>query len=134
MADHPKVLIVDDEKDFLEALVARFRLRGFEARGAGDGRAALECLDRVPIEVVVLDLKMPGMDGLEVLRQLKQKHPETEVVILTGHGSSEAGMEGVSLGAFAYMVKPVKLAELVEKVEEALAWRSSAKRNPDAGA
>jgi DNA-binding NtrC family response regulator len=70
---------------------------------------------------------------MEVLRQIKRKQPRIEVVILTGHGSSEAGMEGVSLGAFAYLVKPVKLAELVEKVEEALAWRRSAQSKTDAG-
>lgn len=129
--DRSKVLIVDDEKDFLEALVARLKLRGFEARGAADGPTALESLDADPPEVVVLDLKMPGMDGLEVLRHIKRKQPHIEVVILTGHGSSEAGMEGVSLGAFAYLVKPVKLAELVEKVEDALAWRRSSQRRPD---
>lgn len=133
MVDLSKVLIVDDERDFLEALVARFRLRGFEAKGASDGQAALESLEKDSPEVVVLDLKMPGLDGLEVLRQIKRNHPKIEVVILTGHGSSEAGMEGVSLGAFAYLVKPVKLAELVKKVEEALEWRRSALRRTDAG-
>lgn len=132
MVNRSKVLIVDDERDFLEALVARFRLRGFEAKGASDGQAALESLGKDSPEVVVLDLKMPGLDGLEVLRQIKRNHPKVEVVILTGHGSSEAGMEGVSLGAFAYLVKPVKLAELIGKVEEALEWRRSALRRTDA--
>lgn len=130
--DRSKVLIVDDEKDFLEALVARFRLRGFAAQGASDGQAALDNLGMEPPEVVVLDLKMPGLDGLEVLRCIKRDHPKVEVVILTGHGSPEAGMEGVSLGAFAYLVKPVKISELVEKVEEALEWRRSALHRTDA--
>ena len=129
--DRSKVLIVDDEKDFLEAIVARFRLRGFAAQGASDGQAALDNLGMEPPEVVVLDLKMPGLDGLEVLRCIKRDHPKVEVVILTGHGSPEAGMEGVSLGAFAYLVKPVKISELVEKVEEALEWRRSALHRTD---
>lgn len=130
--DRSKVLIVDDEKDFLEAIVARFRLRGFAAQGASDGQTALDNLRMELPEVVVLDLKMPGLDGLEVLRCIKRDHPKVEVVILTGHGSPEAGMEGVSLGAFAYLVKPVKISELVEKVEEALEWRRSTLPRPDA--
>lgn len=133
MTDGSKVLLVDDEKDFLEALVARLRLRGFEAKGVGNGREALENLAEDQPDVVVLDLKMPGMDGLDVLRRIRIDYPEVEVVILTGHGSTEAGMEGVSLGAFAYLVKPVKLVELVEKVEEALQWRRSAGRRPTSG-
>lgn len=132
--DAPKVLVVDDERDFLEALVARLRLRGFDARGVATGEAALASLEAEPAEVVVLDLKMPGMDGLEALRHIKRDHPATEVVILTGHGSSEAGMEGVALGAFAYLVKPVKLPDLVEKVEEARQWRRTAGRRPGADA
>ena len=130
--DRSKVLIVDDEKDFLEAIVARFRLRGFAAQGASDGQTALDNLRMELPDVVVLDLKMPGLDGLEVLRCIKRDHPKVEVVILTGHGSPEAGMEGVSLGAFAYLVKPVKISELVEKVEEALEWRRSTLPRPDA--
>ena len=124
--EQSKVLIVDDEKDFLEAIVSRFRLRGFEVKGVGDGQTALDCLQEDTPDVVVLDLKMPGMGGMEVLRRIKRDHPGVEVVILTGHGSAEAGMDGVSLGAFAYLVKPVKLAELVEKVEEAREWRKKA--------
>ncbi|MGD9124304.1 MAG: response regulator [Desulfarculaceae bacterium] len=128
----PKVLVVDDEIDFLDALVARLRIRGFEALGVADGQAALASLEDDLPEVVVLDLKMPGMDGMEVLRRIKSSYPQVEVVILTGHGSAEAGMEGLSLGAFAYLVKPVKLPQLIEKVEDALKWRRTANRRPDA--
>lgn len=117
-----KVLVVDDERDFLDALVVRLKLRKFSVEGAPGGEEALESLDRRPVNVVVLDLKMPGMDGIETLREIKKRHPETEVVILTGHGDVEAGMEGLSRGAFAYLIKPVKVEELIEKIVAAYDW------------
>ncbi|KMY67642.1 hypothetical protein AAU61_06950 [Desulfocarbo indianensis] len=121
--DSFNVLVVDDEKDFLQALVARLGLRKLNAVGVENGLAALEHLERAPVDVVVLDLKMPGMDGLEVLGEIKRRRPGVEVVILTGHGSVESGMEGVSRGAFAYLVKPVKLDELMEKIVKAYEWK-----------
>ncbi len=123
--DSFSVLVVDDERDFLQALVARLSLRKLNAAGVDNGLAALEHLDKAPVDVVVLDLKMPGMDGLQVLDEIKRRDPKVEVVILTGHGSVESGMEGVSRGAFAYLIKPVKIDELLEKIVKAYEWKQT---------
>ncbi len=114
-----KVLVVDDERDFLEPLVERLQLRKLEAYGLGSGEEALAWLAGNPADVVVLDVKMPGMDGLQVLREIKSRHPLVEVVLLTGHASVESGMEGLELGAFDYLIKPVKLDDLMERILEA---------------
>jgi DNA-binding NtrC family response regulator len=123
-----KVLVVDDERDFLDALVVRLKLRKFDVNGAPSGEAALELLARKTVDVVVLDLKMPGMDGIQTLAEIKKHYPGSEVVILTGHGDVEAGMEGLSRGAFAYLIKPVKVEELIEKIVAAYDWSLVAKR------
>lgn len=114
-----KVLVVDDERDFLESLVRRLQRRSVDAAGVTSGEAALEHLEREKADVVVLDVKMPGMNGIEALRQIKQRHPEVEVILLTGHASVESGVEGLALEAFDYLIKPVKLDELIERIMEA---------------
>ncbi|MCF8041373.1 MAG: response regulator [Desulfarculaceae bacterium] len=114
-----KVLVVDDERDFLESLVRRLQRRSVDAAGVTSGEAALEHLEREKADVVVLDVKMPGMNGIEALRQIKQCHPEVEVILLTGHASVESGVEGLALEAFDYLIKPVKLDELIERIMEA---------------
>lgn len=114
-----KVLVVDDERDFLESLVRRLKRRSVDAAGVTSGEAALEHLERHKVDVVVLDVKMPGMNGIEALRQIKQRHPEVEVILLTGHASVESGVEGLALEAFDYLIKPVKLDELIERIMEA---------------
>ncbi|MFH0945269.1 MAG: response regulator [Planctomycetota bacterium] len=114
-----KVLVVDDETDFLDSLVRRLCRRGLEAVGVTSGEAALERLPREPFDVVVLDVKMPGMDGIEVLRRLKEKGIQVEVILLTGHASVESGVDGVELGAFDYLIKPVKLDDLMERIRDA---------------
>lgn len=114
-----KVLVVDDERDFLEPLVERLQLRKLQAQGVDSGEEALAFLALHPIDVIVLDVKMPGMDGLQVLREVKARHPLVEVVLLTGHASVESGMEGLELGAFDYLIKPVKLDDLMERILEA---------------
>ena len=113
------VLVVDDEEDFLNALVKRLNLRKLQAYGVKSGEEALKHLAKNQADVVVLDVKMPGMDGLAVLREIKKSHAAVEVIMLTGHASVESGMEGIRLGAFDYLIKPVKLDELVEKIMEA---------------
>jgi two-component system OmpR family response regulator len=128
--DSFSVLVVDDEQDFLQALVARLSLRKLNALGVDNGPAALQHLEKSPVDVVVLDLKMPGMDGLQVLDEIKRRHPKVEVVILTGHGSVESGMEGVSRGAFAYLIKPVKIEELLEKIIKAYEWKQTNQKLP----
>ena len=114
-----KVLIVDDELDFLESLVRRLNRRKVSARGVTSGQAALEHLERNGGDVVVLDVKMPGMSGIETLKLIKEKHPDVEVILLTGHASVESGMEGLALNAFDYLIKPVKIDELIERILDA---------------
>ncbi len=114
-----KVLIVDDEVEFAATLAARLKLRKYSTQMATSGEEGLLTIDRDTPDVMVLDLKMPDLDGLEVLAQVKSTHPEVEAIILTGHGSFEAGMEGMKLGAFDYLMKPVDLNHLLDKIQEA---------------
>ena len=109
-----RVLIVDDEAELVSALVERLNLRGFQARGVTAGDKALEILREEPCDVVLLDVKMPGLGGLEVIRGIKEEHPSLEVILLTGHGSVKDVEEGMALGAFDYLMKPVKIDRLVE--------------------
>jgi DNA-binding NtrC family response regulator len=108
-----RVLIVDDEEELVSALVERLELRGFEAHGFTDGASALDFLDGEACDVVLLDVKMPGLGGLEVIRRIKAKRPRMEVILLTGHGSVKSVEEGMALGAFDYLMKPVKIDNLV---------------------
>jgi len=116
-----KVLIVDDELDFLETIIKRLRARNIEVSGVESGPKALELLNEQDFDVVILDVKMPGMDGIETLREIKKKKPLTEVIMLTGHASVESGIQGMQLGAFDYLMKPVALEELLDKVRQAYA-------------
>jgi two-component system OmpR family response regulator len=116
MAEEFRVLIVDDEEDFVVTLQKRLRKRNLEVGTALDGAQALELIKGKDFDVVVLDVKMPGMDGLEVLRQVKQMKPLIEVIILTGHASIESGIEGMKLGAFDYLMKPINIDELMAKM------------------
>jgi DNA-binding response OmpR family regulator len=117
--DKFKVMIVDDELDFLETIVKRLRARSIDVTGVESGIKALEVLEKVSPDVIILDVKMPGMDGIETLREIKKKKPLTEVIMLTGHASVESGIQGMQLGAFDYVMKPVALDELLEKVRQA---------------
>jgi DNA-binding response OmpR family regulator len=114
-----RVLVVDDERDFLESLVRRLELRGMDARGVTSGDDALELLAGRSFDVVVLDIKMPGMDGIDVLRAIRREHAGTAVLVLTGHASQELSEEGRSLGAFDYLIKPVKLEKILERIAAA---------------
>lgn len=113
------VLIVDDEIEFAATLVARLKLRNYRSRMATSGEAALAAIEKELPDVIVLDLKMPDLDGIELLAQLKATHPEIEVIILTGHGSFETGREGMELGAFDYIMKPVDLNLLLGRIKDA---------------
>ncbi len=112
-------LIVDDEEEFLETLMKRLRKRDLNVAGAKSGEEALELLSRKPVDVVVLDVRMPGMDGIHTLREIKQNFPLVEVVMLTGHASTEMAIEGMEIGAFDYLMKPVDIDELVFKLQDA---------------
>jgi two-component system OmpR family response regulator len=114
-----KLLIVDDEQDFLETIIKRLKARKIEVAGAESGYQALELLDSQDFDIIILDVKMPGMDGIEALREIKKKKPLVEVIMLTGHASVESGIQGMQLGAFDYVMKPVALDELLEKVRQA---------------
>jgi DNA-binding NtrC family response regulator len=114
-----RLMVVDDEVDFLETIVKRLQARGIDVTGVESGYQALEVLDQRSPDVIILDVKMPGMDGIETLRQIKKKKPLTEVIMLTGHASVESGIQGMQLGAFDYVMKPIALDELLEKVRQA---------------
>jgi len=114
-----KVLLVDDEKEFVLTLAERMQMRGFDPEVAFSGEQALEKLSRQIPDVMVLDLKMPGIDGLEVLRRVKKSHPRVQVIILTGHGSVRDEAAARRLGAFDHLQKPVDLNDLLLTMEQA---------------
>ncbi len=114
-----KVLMVDDEEDFITTLSERMKMRDVDSDVALDGEQALQRVqDDIP-DVMVLDLKMPGIDGLEVLRRVRKAYPQIPVVILTGHGSEKDEAEARRLGAFAYLQKPVDIEKLVQTLRKA---------------
>jgi len=115
-----KILLVDDEEDFVSTLAERLRLRGIKAEVAYNGEGALQHIAVNPPEAVVLDVMMPGMSGLEVLRRIKTDYPSIAVILLTGIGSTREGVEGMRLGAFDYLMKPLQIEALIEKISEAL--------------
>jgi DNA-binding NtrC family response regulator len=114
-----RILVVDDEDDFRDTLVQRLQNRKMDVTGAENGEKALELIDKFLYDVVILDVKMPGLDGIQVLREIRQRRPSIEVILLTGHASVESGIEGMKLGAFDYVVKPVGLDKLLEIMQAA---------------
>ena len=128
--DYFSVLVVDDEEDFLETIVKRLNKRKINAMGVKSGEEALEVIKDRLVDVVILDIKMPGgMDGIETLREIKKIQPICEVILLTGHGSMETSIEGMKLGAFDYLLKPVKLEDLLPKLAEAFEKKDSQDQN-----
>ncbi len=119
-----RVLIVDDEPDFVETMVKRLKDRGLEVEGALSGKEALAILDTLEFDVCVLDVKMPGMDGIETLAEIKKKKSLMEVIMLTGHGSVESGIRGLQLGAYDYIMKPVPFSDLLQKISQAYERKS----------
>jgi DNA-binding NtrC family response regulator len=113
------VLIVDDEAEFMEILVKRLRKRKLAVSGVTSGEAALKQLQETPFDIVVLDVKMPGMNGLDTLREIKKSYPLVEVIMLTGHADMEAAIEGMDVGAFDYLMKPIEIDELLYKIQDA---------------
>ncbi len=114
-----RVLLVDDERDFLEVLIRRLGKRDVDVRGVSSGEEALQYLQAKPIDVAVLDVRMPGMDGLTALRKIKKLDPLIEVIMLTGHASLEVALEGMRAGAFDYLMKPAEIDELLYKIQDA---------------
>jgi DNA-binding NtrC family response regulator len=115
------ILVVDDEKDFLETLVNRLTLRGIDTEGVTSGEEALKLIAEKPFDVIIMDISMPGgMDGIEALKEIKRVQPLTEVILLTGQASVETSVEGMKVGAFDYLLKPVKLEDLMDKIVAAI--------------
>jgi DNA-binding response OmpR family regulator len=114
-----KVLLVDDEVEFVNTLAERLQLREIETIIATDGDEALRIINTDRPPVVVLDVMMPGIGGLDVLQQIKRSYPQIQVILLTGRGSTNDGIKGMRLGAFDYMMKPVKIEDLIQKMNEA---------------
>jgi len=113
------VLIVDDEQDFREIIVKNLSKRDLSCDSAPDGATALEMIKARNYDVVLLDVKMPGMDGIQTLREIKKIAPMVEVVMLTGHASVESGINGIKYGAFDYLMKPMETDILMEKLDAA---------------
>nr|WP_320016688.1 response regulator [uncultured Desulfobacter sp.] len=116
-----KILIVDDEKDFVEMFSLRLTRQGEKVSVAYSGQEALDLLEKTKIDVVILDIRMPGMDGIETLKRIKAAYPLVEVIMLTGHGSTETAVEGMKAGAFDYLMKPADFEDISEKL--ANAWK-----------
>ena len=114
-----RVLVVDDEQELVGALVERLQLRRIEARGVTSAKTALELMERQAFDVVLLDVKMPGMGGVELAKIVKGRWPTLQVVLLTGHGSHDDAEEGLRVGAFKYLMKPVSIEELIEVLHDA---------------
>ena len=114
-----RVLIVDDEDDFRDTIVKRLKVRKLQATGVASGAAALALLKEQEFDVMVLDVKMPDMNGVDTLKAAKQIAPEVEVIMLTGHASMEFGMKGMQLGAFDYIMKPAPINELLDTINQA---------------
>ena len=118
---HPRFLLVDDEKEYIQTLSDRLQTRDLNSAVAYDGEEALSHIEKNEPDVMVLDLKMPGVDGMEVLRKVKKERPHVEVIILTGHGCEQDKISAMELGAFAYLEKPVDIEILTETMKKAYA-------------
>jgi len=120
----PSVLLVDDEASFLETLAKRIAKRNLKVATALSGPEALEKLKAVggasDFDVVILDVKMPGMDGLETLTAIKRQHPNLEVIMLTGHATVESAIDGMKAGAYDYLMKPCEIDLLIAKIDKAV--------------
>ncbi len=119
MTTLPTVLLVDDEVSFVETMAKRLDRRGFTVLRAFSGADGLERLGTWLVDVVVLDVNMPGMGGLQVLREIKMRFPTVQVLMLTGHADMEAAISGMAMGTFDYLMKPVGLDELIRKIMDA---------------
>lgn len=120
-----KLMLVDDELRFLQTTAKLLQKKGYDVIKAASGQECLSLLDQRIVDVVVLDVKMPEMDGVETLKAIKRHHPLMEVIMLTGHATVEAAVEGLMSGASDFLMKPVAIEELIDKVKEAFSKRQA---------
>ena len=118
--DNTNILLIDDEDEFVETLAERLELRGCVSKIARDGETGISMVTNEPFDVVILDLMMPGLSGLDTLRQIRAIDKALPVILLTGHGSTKDGMEGMHIGAFDFLMKPLDINELLEKIKLAV--------------
>ena len=118
--DDKNVLLIDDENEFIETLAERLELRGYVSKIASDGESGISMITSEPFDVVILDLMMPGLSGIDTLKQIKAIDNTLPVILLTGHGSTKDGMEGMHIGAFDFLMKPLDINELLEKIKLAI--------------
>jgi DNA-binding response OmpR family regulator len=114
-----KVLLVDDEEELVFTLAERLKIRGLEVHAVTDGAAALDAVAHEHFDVVLLDVKMPGLGGLEVMKRIRRHDPVVQVLLITGHMSAEDGAEGMSAGAYDYVMKPININDLLAKLRAA---------------
>ncbi|MCD6199699.1 MAG: response regulator [Deltaproteobacteria bacterium] len=114
-----RVLIVDDEKEFVDLVSERLTMRDYDVTACYSGEEALETVKKYNFDIVVLDILMPGIDGIETLREIKRIKPLTEVILLTGHAAVNTAIEGMRLGAYDYLTKPCEISDLVTKLDKA---------------
>jgi DNA-binding NtrC family response regulator len=126
----PKILLVDDEERFRTNLARMLAAQGFEVTAVGSGLDALEELDLYAYDVILLDMRMPAMDGLTALAAIKMRHPEPEVIILTGHASVDSAAEIIRLGACEFLLKPCPIEEVVAKIETAFERKLARQERP----
>ena len=119
MSESVRVLLVDDEESYVETLRKRLMRRGLVVSLAHSGEQALASLDENPVDVVLLDVKMPGMDGMETLTRIKQAHPRVEGIMLTGHANVDVAIRGMEQGASDYLMKPAEMDDLYYKIQDA---------------
>lgn len=116
-----KVLLVDDELDFLEAMSERMTARGMEVSTASSAKEAIEIIDKISFDAIILDFQMPEMDGMEALQTIKAKRPESQIILLTGYATLEKGVEAMKIGATDFIEKPADLEALSDKIKKAKA-------------
>ena len=125
-----KLLLVDDEKEFAEALSERLALRGFDVKTTHSGKEALKWVYHSEFDVVVLDVMIPGENGIEILKEIKRTRPLTNVIMLTGHAKIDTAVRGIELGAYDYLLKPLEIEPLVEKIKMAYDYKSTQQKRP----
>lgn len=116
---NPRIMIVDDEESFANSLAERLKLRDYDITVSYSGNDALEKIKKLNFDVIILDVAMPGINGIDSLREVKGITPLTEVIMLTGHATVETAIEGMKLGAIDYLIKPCEIEDLVEKINKA---------------